>query len=196
MTDAYVQDLCRQLNDLASLVGKSACIKTRSGKVQVDHSFGGQLWRKLINSEDESRFSTVSGIESLFATVNDYVASTLKIPPIVRNIVVSNNNEEGKVVANNNSVKTQSEKTNAFLKEEEDANDAVKRAQLQFFEDSNAQTKDGLRALSLAAKECCKGIADLISRRYCTDYEIVAFLVDELNFATMIASRIDNALKT
>lgn len=205
MAEAYVQDLCTQLNDLGTLAGKSACVRTRSGKVQIDHSLTGMVWRKLVNTEDESRATTDSGIETLLSTVNDYVASTLKMPPIVRNVivVVSAPAKEGKVLSSSSSAAaaasaTQGDATersngNGNNNNQNSINSAVERAQARYFNECTAQTIAGLKTLATATRNACKGIADLLSRRYCHDYEIVPLLLDKINFATLIATRIDEA---
>ncbi len=192
MSEAYVSDLCVQLNDLASLAGKTACVRTRSGKVQVDHSLSGLMWRKLINSEDESRGSTVAGIESLLSTANDYVASTLKMTPIVRNVTVALK-EKGKVVELSTSPKKQV--VVADVAQEKQKTEEVELTQEQFFKDCSAQTVAGLKSLAVAERNSCKGIADLLSRRYNHDFEIVALLLDEINYADLIATRIEEATK-
>lgn len=212
MSEAYVQDLCRQLNDLGSLPGKSACVSTRSGKVQVDSSLTGLVWRKFINTENESRASTVQGTDALLSTVNDYVASTLKMPPIVRNVVVDKLVTTGKVLehADNNTAK---EKDDFYMNNNNNNNSNDKQssvdtnqkssslasenvfelAQQRFFNECDAQTTAGLKSLAESTRNSCNGIVDLLSKRYNHDFEIVALLLDKLNFATLIETRIEDA---
>lgn len=194
MSEAYVKDLCKQLNALASLSGSNACVRTRTGKVEVDHSVGAMLWRKLINMEEESRTTTVQGIETLLDTVNDYVASTLHLTPIVRNVTIEPKHENGKIVSESTHVNggPSSEDEEAVGVDKTRNRTSVERSQERFFAECDNQMIERLRELSVALKNCCKGTSALLSTRYRRDYETVPLLIDQINYAALIAKRIDN----
>lgn len=222
MSEAYIKDLCNQLEALSTLsAATNACVRTSTGKIQVDDSVTGLLWRKWFNTEEESRTTTVRGIGTLLDTVNDYVASTLHTNRIVRNVTVAAEvPQNGKIVEPESSKdentavltyadvatgkrkgknkKSKKEEPMAMATESEESSlsaASVQKAQKRFFETCDAQTVERLRSLSAALKSGCKGISSLLSHRYAKDYETVALLLDQINYATLISQRIDAVFK-
>jgi len=219
MSEAYIKDLCNQLEALSTLsAATNACVRTSTGKIQVDDSVTGLLWRKWFNTEDESRTTTVRGIGTLLDTVNDYVSSTLHTNKIVRNVTVTavvpqsgkivepDSDKEQTAVPTYAEVATgkrkgkskQSRKDSVLPAEtasEEGSAASVQKAQAKFFASCDAQTVERLRALSASLKSGCKGISSLLSNRYAKDYETVALLLDQINYATLISQRIDDTVK-
>ena len=234
MSETYVKDLCGQLEALSTLsAATNACVRTSTGKIQIDDSVTGLLWRKWVNTEDESRTTTVRGIGNLLDTVNDYVASTLHTNKIMRNVTIAAEvPQSGKIVEKpateidrdesatttttttgltyaevaatgkrkpKHKKKAPEPKASSAASSDEGSRSAssssiVQKAQAKFFETCDAQTVERLRSLSSALKSGCRGISSLLSHRYSGDYETVALLLDQINYASLISQRIDTVL--
>lgn len=193
MTETYIKDLCQQLDSIASISYGTDTVYTKSGKVYTNTSYSGSLWRKFINTEEESRKTTVQGIEQLLDTVNDLVSSKMNMPKIYRNITVSCT--KGKVVDRDSKQNSETETSSSSSSKSSDSQEKMIRAESLFFDQCNKESSERLRSISVSLKNSCKGISVMLSKRYHKDNETVSMLLDLMNYATLISERIDKNIK-